>query len=271
MLSFTHAKACVNHSLNGAKKLLLLFFALQCKGMKFEKIFARLPEANEINFRKYDISYCLKKNPKYLEFVNEKIALRHEIEKKYKKILTPEFLEKAKSPYSSYRPYIEGIAYKLGRGDQLHPLFEEDALIQKVVKGFIESHRSFQKEMEDYLGSKDSLIGKGIREKGLFPYLKKIEIEPEFFQLKNSTVCYSVSFFLNEKSKKIISEVYGDPDSTHFDEIAILKNNECLFWNDEYGYSFSDGYEDEEEKEKDRLEDEAVLKANGWILEDDGK
>lgn len=235
--------------------------------MNFEKIFARLPDADEIYFRKYDVSYCLKQNPKYLEYVHDKIVLRHEIEKKYKDKLTPDLF---KQIHNCYRLYLEQLAYKLGKGEERHPLCETDALIQKAIQEFIEAHRFFKKEMENYLLS-DEAIGKQFKENGLFSYLNKIEIDPNFFELKNSWVSYSLTFRLTDQSKSILCKAYENPDSTHFDDVVILKNGEWLFWNDEDGYLFKDGYVDKEEEEKERLEEEAFLKANGWILEDDGK
>lgn len=58
--------------------------------------------------------------------------------------------------------------------------FDEDVEIQKIIKSFVEIHRPLKKEMEDYLVSEDACIGESFREKGSFPYLKRIEIEPIF-------------------------------------------------------------------------------------------
>lgn len=68
---------------------------------------------------------------------------------------------------------------------------------------------------------------------------KKIRIEPYFYQLKNSTVSGNVSFYLNDESKAIIVRIYKNTYSSSSDEMAVLSNNKALFWNDEYGDSFT--------------------------------
>lgn len=63
------------------------FFSYKLKIiMRWSKLFERLPTADEIYFRYYDISFDLKESPKYLEYIKEKIALRHDIEKNIKVI-----------------------------------------------------------------------------------------------------------------------------------------------------------------------------------------
>ena len=76
--------------------------------MRWSKLFERLPTADEIYFRFYDISSVLKESPKYLEYIKEKIALRHEIEKQYKNILSEEL---SKTNGQPYRVYFENLAY----------------------------------------------------------------------------------------------------------------------------------------------------------------
>lgn len=93
--------------------------------------------------------------------------------------------------------------------------------------------------MEDFLVSEECHFGKYLRNIGLFPYLKRIRIEPYFYQLKNSTVSGNVSFFLNDESKAIIVRIYKNTYSSGSDEMTVLSNNKILFWNDEYGDSFT--------------------------------
>lgn len=66
------------------------------------------------------------------------------------------------------------------RRRQMSVFFDEDVEIQKIIKSFVEIHRPLKKEMEDYLVSEDACIGESFREKGSFPHLKRIEIEPIF-------------------------------------------------------------------------------------------
>ncbi len=66
----------------------------------------------------------------------------------------------------------------------------------------------------------------------------KIRIEPYFYQLKNSTVSGNVSFSLNDESKNVIMHVFKDTNSIFSEEMAILKDEQTLFYYDEYGEFF---------------------------------
>ena len=207
--------------------------------MRWSKLFERLPTADEIYFRFYDISSVLKESPKYLEYIKEKIALRHDIEKKYKSNISEEL---SKTNGQPYRVYFENLAYTFA----YYPnkvssdfLCDADREVQTIVKDFVEKHRPFQKEMEDFLVSEECHFGRYLRSIGLYPYLKRIRIEPYFYQLKNSTVSGNVSFSLNDESKAIIVRIYKNTYSSGSDEMAVLSNNKILFWYDEYGDSFT--------------------------------
>lgn len=206
--------------------------------MRWSKLFERLPTADEIYFRYYDISFDLKESPKYLEYVKEKIALRHDIEKKYKSNISEEL---SKTNGQPYRIYFENLAYKFAYYPNKVPsdfLCDADREVQTIVKDFVQKHRPFQKEMEDFLVSEECHFGKYLRNIGLFPYLKRIRIEPHFYQLKNSTVSGNVSFFLNDESKNVIIHAFKDTNSIFSEEMAILKNEQTLFYYDEYGEFF---------------------------------
>lgn len=171
--------------------------------MRWNKLFERLPTADEIYFRYYDVSSDLKESPKYLEYTKEKIALRHEIEKQYKNILSEEL---SKTNGQPYRVYFENLAYTFAYYPNKVPsdfLCDADREVQTIVKDFVEKHRSFQKEMEDFLVSEECHFGKYLRNIGLFPYLKRIRVEPYFYQLKNSTVSGNVSFSMT-KAKQLL-------------------------------------------------------------------
>ncbi len=206
--------------------------------MRWAKLFKRLPTADEIYFRCYDFSYALKESPKYLECVKEKIALRHDIEKKYKSNISKEL---SKTNGQPYRIYFENLAYKFAYYPNKVPsdfLCDADREVQTIVKVFVEKHRPFQKEMEDFLVSEECHFGRYLRNIGLFPYLKRIRIEPHFYQLKNSTISGNVSFSLNDESKNVITHAFQDTNSIFSDEMAILKDGQTLFYYDEYGEFF---------------------------------
>lgn len=206
--------------------------------MRWNKLFERLPTADEIYFRYYDISFDLKESPKYLEYIKEKIALRHDIEKKYKSNISEEL---SKTNGQPYRIYFENLAYTFAYYPNKVPsdfLCDADREVQTIVKDFVEKHRPFQKEMEDFLVSEESRFGRYLRNIGLFPYLKRIRIEPHFYQLKNSTVSGNVSFFLNDESKNVIIHAFKDTNSIFSEEMAILKDGQALFYYDEYGEFF---------------------------------
>ena len=171
--------------------------------MRWSKLFEKLPTADEIYFRFYDISSVLKESPKYLEYIKEKIALRHEIEKQYKNILSEEL---SKTNGQPYRVYFENLAYTFAYYPNKVPsdfLCDADREVQTIVKDFVEKHRPFQKEMEDFLVSEECHFGRYLRNIGLYPYLKRIRIEPYFYQLKNSTVSGNVSFSMT-KAKQLL-------------------------------------------------------------------
>lgn len=171
--------------------------------MRWNKLFERLPTADEIYFRYYDISFDLKESPKYLEYVKEKIALRHDIEKKYKSNISEEL---SKTNGQPYRIYFENLAYTFAYYPNKVPsdfLCDADREVQTIVKDFVEKHRPFQKEMEEFLVSEECHFGRYLRNIGLFPYLKRIRIEPYFYQLKDSTVSGNVSFSM-AKAKQLL-------------------------------------------------------------------
>ena len=206
--------------------------------MRWNKLFERLPTADEIYFRYYDISFDLKESPKYLEYVKEKIALRHDIEKKYKSNISEEL---SKTNGQPYRIYFENLAYTFAYYPNKVPsdfLCDADREVQTIVKDFVEKHRPFQKEMEEFLVSEECHFGRYLRNIGLFPYLKRIRIEPYFYQLKNSTVSGNVSFSLNDESKNVIIHAFKDTNSIFSEEMAILKDGQTLFYYDEYGEFF---------------------------------
>ena len=215
------------------------FFSYKLKIiMRWNKLFERLPTADEIYFRYYDISFDLKESPKYLEYVKEKIALRHDIEKKYKSNISEEL---SKTNGQPYRIYFENLAYTFAYYPNKVPsdfLCDADREVQTIVKVFVEKHRPFQKEMEEFLVSKECHFGKYLRKIGLFPYLMKIRIEPYFYQLKNSTVSGNVSFSLNDESKNVIMHVFKDTNSIFSEEMTILKDGQTLFYYDENGEFF---------------------------------
>lgn len=206
--------------------------------MRWNKLFERLPTADEIYFRYYDISFDLKESPKYLEYIKEKIALRHDIEKKYKSNISEEL---SKTNGQPYRIYFENLAYTFAYYPNKVPsdfLCDADREVQTIVKVFVEKHRPFQKEMEEFLVSEECHFGRYLRNTGLFPYLKRIRIEPYFYQLKNSTVSGNVSFSLNDESKNVIIHAFKDTNSIFSEEMAILKDGQTLFYYDEYGEFF---------------------------------
>ena len=206
--------------------------------MRWNKLFERLPTADEIYFRYYDISFDLKESPKYLEYVKEKIALRHDIEKKYKSNISEELSKINGQPY---RIYFENLAYTFAYYPNKVPsdfLCDADREVQTIVKDFVEKHRPFQKEMEDFLVSEECRFGRYFRNIGLFPYLKRIRVEPHFYQLKDSTVSGNVSFSLNDESKNVIIHAFKDTNSIFSEEMAILKDGQTLFYYDEYGEFF---------------------------------
>lgn len=206
--------------------------------MRWNKLFERLPTADEIYFRYYDISFDLKESPKYLEYIKEKFALRHDIEKKYKSNISEEL---SKTNGQPYRVYFENLAYTFAYYPNKVPsdfLCDADREVQTIVKDFVEKHRPFQKEMEDFLVSEECHFGRYLRNIGLFPYLKRIRIEPHFYQLKNSTVSGNVSFSLNDESKNVIIHAFKDTNSIFSEEMAILKDGQTLFYYDEYGEFF---------------------------------
>ena len=189
--------------------------------MRWNKLFERLPTADEIYFRYYDISFDLKESPKYLEYVKEKIALRHDIEKKYKSNISEEL---SKTNGQPYRIYFENLAYTFAYYPNKVPsdfLCDADREVQTIVKVFVEKHRPFQKEMEEFLVSEECHFGS------------------YFYQLKDSTVSGNVSFSLNDESKAIIVRIYKNTYSSGSDEMAVLSNNKTIFWYDEYGDSFT--------------------------------
>lgn len=206
--------------------------------MRWNKLFERLPTADEIYFRYYDISFDLKESPKYLEYIKEKIALRHDIEKKYKSNISEQL---SKTNGQPYRIYFENLAYAFAYYPNKVPsdfLCDADREVQTIVKDFVEKHRPFQKEMEEFLVSEECHFGRYLRNIGLFPYLKRIRIEPYFYQLKNSTVSGNVSFSLNDESKNVIIHAFKDTNSIFSEEMAILKGGQTLFYYDEYGEFF---------------------------------
>ena len=206
--------------------------------MRWNKLFERLPTADEIYFRYYDISFDLKESPKYLEYIKEKIALRHDIEKKYKSNISEEL---SKTNGQPYRIYFENLAYTFAYYPNKVPsdfLCDADREVQTIVKDFVEKHRPFQKEMEEFFVSEECHFGRYLRNIGLFPYLKRIRIEPHFYQLKNSTVSGNVSFSLNDESKNVIIHAFKDTNSIFSEEMAILKDGQTLFYYDEYGELF---------------------------------
>lgn len=206
--------------------------------MRWNKLFERLPTADEIYFRYYDISFDLKESPKYLEYIKEKIALRHDIEKKYKSNISEEL---SKTNGQPYRIYFENLAYTFAYYPNKAPsdfLCDADREVQTIVKDFVEKHRPFQKEMEDFLVSEECHFGRYLRNIGLYPYLKRIRIEPHFYQLKDSTVSGNVSFSLNDESKNVIIHAFKDTNSIFSEEMAILKDGQTLFYYDEYGEFF---------------------------------
>lgn len=206
--------------------------------MRWNKLFERLPTADEIYFRYYDISFDLKESPKYLEYIKEKIALRHDIEKKYKGNISEEL---SKTNGQPYRIYFENLAYTFAYYPNKVPsdfLCDADREVQTIVKDFVEKHRPFQKEMEEFLVSEECHFGRYLRNIGLFPYLKRIRIEPYFYQLKDSTVSGNVSFSLNDESKNVIIHAFKDTNSIFSEEMAILKDGQTLFYYDEYGEFF---------------------------------
>lgn len=215
------------------------FFSYKLKIiMRWNKLFERLPTADEIYFRYYDISFDLKESPKYLEYIKEKIALRHDIEKKYKSNISEEL---SKTNGQPYRIYFENLAYKFAYYPNKVPsdfLCDADREVQTIVKDFVEKHRPFQKEMEEFLVSEECHFGRYLRNIGLFPYLKRIRIEPYFYQLKDSTVSGNVSFSLNDESKNVIIHAFKDTNSIFSEEMAILKDGQTLFYYDEYGGFF---------------------------------
>ena len=215
------------------------FFSYKLKIiMRWNKLFERLPTADEIYFRYYDISFDLKESPKYLEYIKEKIALRHDIEKKYKSNISEEL---SKTNGQPYRIYFENLAYTFAYYPNKVPsdfLCDADREVQTIVKDFVEKHRPFQKEMEEFLVSEECRFGRYLRNIGLFPYLKRIRIEPYFYQLKNSTVSGNVSFSLNDESKNVIIHAFKDTNSIFSEEMAILKDGQTLFYYDEYGEFF---------------------------------
>lgn len=215
------------------------FFSYKLKIiMRWNKLFERLPTADEIYFRYYDISFDLKESPKYLEYIKEKIALRHDIEKKYKSNISEEL---SKTNGQPYRIYFENLAYTFAYYPNKVPsdfLCDADREVQTIVKDFVEKHRPFQKEMEEFLVSEECHFGRYLRNIGLFPYLKRIRIEPHFYQLKNSTVSGNVSFSLNDESKNVIIHAFKDTNSIFSEEMAILKDGQTLFYYDEYGEFF---------------------------------
>lgn len=92
--------------------------------------------------------------------------------------------------------------------------------------------------MEEFLVSEECHFGRYLRNIGLFPYLKRIRIEPYFYQLKDSTVSGNVSFSLNDESKNVIIHAFKDTNSIFSEEMAILKDGQTLFYYDEYGEFF---------------------------------
>lgn len=169
--------------------------------MRWSKLFERLPTADEIYFRYYDISSDLKESPKYLEYIKEKFALRHDIEKKYKSNISEEL---SKTNGQPYRVYFENLAYTFAYYPNKVPsdfLCDADREVQTIVKDFVEKHRPFQKEMEDFLVSEECRFGRYLRNIGLFPYLKRIRIEPYFYQLKKQH-CIRKRFFLSQRRKQ---------------------------------------------------------------------
>ncbi len=193
--------------------------------MQYKTIFNKVKDGDTIRLSSYPFSddFALE-TPEYVSFVQDKLATRKAIEKKYK---NSNFIG------DSFRVFLLNLTYKMTTGKKLSNSYfrvnQEEILndIENIIKECYARHIEIEKILTEAFWKKDETF----KRFGLDKYFIKFSFG-SLYDLKNGLDRLDIFFQLNDDVRNIFIEQIVDDWGNKVDQFqdpTIYKNGQCIF------------------------------------------